>query len=153
MQDDNRWERFRFNILRLPSTRTPVHVERRAREVHTAWLELGAERKAFERDKRIWLDSAPRRLDPVRPFCFVLERMKRKWRQADRRADRSGFPVQRTVGSAKARDDWFRLLSAVLCDDEVIRVRHRYHDGPAILMSESRFRALETGAGLSPAER
>jgi len=80
MQNDERRERFRFNILRLPSTRTTVLVERRAREVHAAWLDLRAERKALERDKRIWLDSAPRRLDPERPFCFVLTRMKRKWR-------------------------------------------------------------------------
>ena len=85
MQNDERRERFRFNILRLPSTRTTVLVERRAREVHAAWLELRAERKTLERDKRVWLDSAPRRLNPVRPFCFVLTRMKRKWREADRR--------------------------------------------------------------------
>lgn len=107
---------------------------------------MQAERKAFEKDKRAWLGSAPQRLNPARPFCFVLDRMKRRWREADRNADRSGFPVHRTVGSTRARDDWFRLLSAVLLDDQVIRVRHRYHDGPAILMSEARFRAVETAA-------
>lgn len=149
MRDDDRWERFRFNSLRFPSTRTAVRVEKRAQEVHAAWLELRAERKAFERDKRIWLAAAPRPLDPLRPFCFVLGRMKRKWREADRLADRSGFPAQRTIGSTQARDDWFRLLAAVLGDDEVIRVRHRYHDTPAILMSEARFRVLEKAAGLS----
>lgn len=147
MRDDKRRERFRLNILRRSSTCTPVQVERWAKEVHAAWLELVAEREAFERDKRNWLGSSPRRLDPVRPFCFVLYRMKRKWREADRRADRSGFPVHRTVGSTQARQDWFRLLSAVLCDNEMIRVRHRYHDEPAILMSESRFRRLERTKG------
>ncbi len=149
MRDDARWERFRFNTLRFPSRCTPVQVERRAREVFAAWLELRAGRKALDRDMRVWLDDAPRRLNPVRPFCFVLERMKRKWREADRSADLSGFPVHRTVGSTRAREDWFGLLSAVLLDDEVIRVRHRYHDGPAILISESRFRALEKATGSS----
>jgi hypothetical protein len=153
MQDDERRERFRFNTLRFPSRCTPVQVERRAREVFAAWLDLRAERKALDRDKRIWLDDAPRRLDPLRPFCFVLERMKRKWREADRRSDRSGLPVHRTVGSTRAREDWFGLLSAVLLDDDVIRVRHRSYDGPAVLMSESRFRALEKAAGPSRANQ
>jgi len=109
MQNDERRERFRFNILRLPSTRTTVLVERRAREVHAAWLELRVERKALER------------------------------------ASASGWTL--------LHEAWIRLLSEVPCGDEVIRVRHRYHDGPAILMSESRFRALEKAAGLSPVDQ
>lgn len=145
--DEEKWEQFRFKVLRYPSRCTPVQVERRAREVFAAWVELRAGRKALDRDRRIWRDDAPRRPNPARPFCFVLERMKRKWREADRSADRSGFPVHRTVGSTRARQDWFELLSAVLLEDEVIRVRHRYHDGPAVLISESRFRTLEKAAG------
>jgi len=72
-------------------------------------------------------------VDPARPFCFELDRMKRSWREADRSADRSGFPVHRTVGSSRARQDWFGLLSDVLCDDQVVRVRHRSQDEPALL--------------------
>ncbi len=147
MANDDGRERFRFHLRRLSSC-TPVQVEGRAREVFRAWLELRAERKALEREKRIWFESAPRRVDPVRPFCFELDRMKRNWRQADRSADRSGFPARRTVGSTRARQDWFGLLSVVLHDDEVVRVRHRYHDEPALLMRESRFRELEKTAGV-----
>lgn len=102
--------------------------------------------KALERDKRLWFESAPRRVDPERPFCFELDRMKRKWREADRSADRSGFPAHRTVGSTRARQDWFALLSVVLRDDEVVRIRHRRHDEPALLMRESGFRELEKAA-------
>ena len=102
----------------------------------------------LERDKRLWFESTPRRVDPERPFCFELERMKRKWRQADRSADRSGLPAHRTVGSTRARQDWFALLSAVLRDNEVVRVRHRCHDEPALLMRESRFRELEKAGGV-----
>lgn len=105
---------------------------------------MRAERRALERDKRAWFDASPRPVnDSERPFCFVLERMKLRWRKADRLADTDGRPVDRTVGSTRARQRWFDLLSAVLHSDEVIRVRHRYWDEPAILMRESRYRSLE----------
>jgi hypothetical protein len=145
MSNDHGTKHLRFHFLRHSSC-TPGQVERRAREVFRSWLKLREERKALERDRRIWLESAPRRVDPMRPFCFELDRMKRNWRDADRRADLSGFPAHRTVGSTRARADWFRLLSAVLLDDELIRVRHRYHDEPALLVLESRFRELEKAA-------
>ncbi|MEE9576423.1 MAG: hypothetical protein V3W35_03340 [Gemmatimonadota bacterium] len=148
MADDDGRERLRFHLLRLSSC-TTAQVERRAREVLRGWRKLRAERKALERDKRLWFESTPRRVDPERPFCFELDRMKRKWREADRSADRSGFPAHRTVGSSRARQDWLALLSVVLCDDEVVRVRHRCHDEPALLMRESRFRELEKAAGVS----
>lgn len=108
---------------------------------------MRAERRALERDKRAWFDASPRPVgDGNRPFCFVLERMKLKWRKADRLADAQGRPVDRTVGSTRARQQWFDLLTAVLHGDEVVRVRHRYWDEPAILMRESRYRSLEESA-------
>lgn len=138
-------ERMRFGFLRS-SNCAPVHIERRRVEVLRAWQRLREERRALERDKRIWFDASPRPVDPARPFCFVLERMKRKWREADRLADTSGRPVNRTVGSTRARQEWFVLLAAVLHGDEVIRVRHRYSDEPVVLLRESTYRDLEQRA-------
>lgn len=145
MSNDHGTKHLGFHFLRHSSC-TAVQVERRAREVFRSWLKLREERKVLERDRRIWFESSPRRVDPMRPFCFELDRMKRNWREADRSADLSGLPAHRTVGSTRAREDWFRLLSTVLLDDELIRVRHRYHDEPALLVRESRFRELENAA-------
>lgn len=143
MDIDDLRERMRFGFLRS-STCTPAQIERRRREVLRSWERLRAERRALERDKRAWFDASPRPVgDGNRPFCFVLERMKLKWRKADRLADAQGRPVDRAVGSTRARQQWFTLLSAVLHGDEVVRVRHRYWDEPAILMRESRYRSLE----------
>ena len=111
-----------------------------------SWLALRIERVALARDKRDWFGAAPRPVDPEHPFCFALDRMKRIWRERDRHADTSGFPVHRTIGSTNARIEWFRILTAVIENDEVIRVRHRYFDEPVILSRESRFRALERDA-------
>lgn len=143
MDIDDLRERMRFGFLRS-STCTPARIERRRREVLGSWERLRAERRALELDKRAWFDASPRPVDDAaRPFCFVLERMKLKWRKADRLADTEGRPVDRTVGSTRARQQWFDLLSTVLHGDQVIRVRHRYWDEPAVLMRESRYRALE----------
>lgn len=72
--------------------------------------------------------------------------MKIRWRRADDRRDRSGRPVDRTVGSTRARAQWFQLLQRVLGEDAVIRIRHTAHDDPAVLVRESRWRALEDRA-------
>jgi len=73
-KDDGR-ERRRCKLLR-PSTCTPAHVEGRAREGLRSWRELRAERKALERDKRLWFGSVSRRVDPQQPFCFELDRQR-----------------------------------------------------------------------------
>lgn len=72
--------------------------------------------------------------------------MRRTWRQADRANDRAGFPVHRTVGSTETRKNWSDILHSVIGDDHVIRIRHQHCDEPAILVTESRFRALERAA-------
>ncbi|MFQ5528992.1 MAG: hypothetical protein ACE5FP_01455 [Gemmatimonadota bacterium] len=71
--------------------------------------------------------------------------MRRTWRDADRAADLAGLAVHRTVGSTRARKEWFLLLSEAVNRDEVIRIRHKSYDEPAVLMRESRFRELERG--------
>lgn len=150
MDDDHEHERIRRNSLRFCKC-TPVHLERRRRELNRAWHAIQAARKRLARSKQIWFDDAPPPLSAERRFCFVLQRMKRKWREADRAADLSGFAAHRTVGSTKARRDWFLLLTQVLDDDDVIRIRHRSYDEPAVLIRESRFRELEGGVTGFPA--
>ncbi len=78
-----------------------------------------------------------------RRYCFHPYRMKIRWRKMDRRRDRSGRAVDHTVGSTNARGSWFQLLHRVIEDEEIVRIRHTLHDEPAILMQESRWRALE----------
>ncbi|MDH3297708.1 MAG: hypothetical protein OEM23_02995 [Gemmatimonadota bacterium] len=79
--------------------------------------------------------------------------MKRTWRDADRAADLTGQAVHRTVGSSDARNEWFPLLLRVLSRDEVIRIRHRSYDEPAVLMRESTFRNLERAADSTTSPR
>jgi hypothetical protein len=69
--------------------------------------------------------------------------MKRRWREQDRTADRQGLAANATIGSTKARRTWFGLMTTVIRDDHVIRIRHRYFDEPVLLVRESRFRDLE----------
>jgi hypothetical protein len=78
-----------------------------------------------------------------RRYCFHPYRMKVRWRMMDRRRDRAGRAVDRTVGSTNARARWFQLLHRVIEDEQIVRIRHTAHDEPAILMHESRWRALE----------
>ncbi|MCL7978715.1 MAG: hypothetical protein M8865_02365 [marine benthic group bacterium] len=113
------------------------------RDLIDSWEKLERERAAFERQKQIWFNDSPRPVDASRPFCFVATRMKRTWREHDRAADRRGLTVNATVGSTNARKTWFELLSSVIGDDHVIRIRHRYFDEPVLLLRESRFRDLE----------
>ena len=142
MGDYDRHERIRSNRL-YSCDCTPVHLERRRRELHRAWRAIHGARKRLAHSKQIWFDDAPPPLSVERAFCFVLRRMKRKWREADRAADLSGSAVHRTVGSTQARRDWFPLLARVLTNDDVIRIRHQLYDEPAVLIRESRFRELE----------
>jgi hypothetical protein len=80
------------------------------------------------------------------PFCFVRGRMKHIWRRADHSADGRGRPVDGTIGASRARRYWSDLLSEVLLTDAVYRVRNRNSDAPVVMMSESRYRALEAAA-------
>ena len=114
--------------------------------VYESWCRVREARVHLERAKRNWYDDSPRPVDRGRPFCFVLRRMRRTWREADRANDRAGFPVHRTVGSTDARRNWSDVLGGVIRADEVIRIRHQHDDEPAILIRESRFRALERAA-------
>lgn len=140
------WRPSRFSRLRS-SNRTHVQVERAARIVYRSWARVCDAKKHLERAKRNWYDDSPRPIvDPGRPFCFVLRRMKRSWRDADRRNDLSGFAVHRTVGASEARQNWSEVLNGVLDDDEVVRIRHQHADEPAVLITEARFRALEGSA-------
>lgn len=143
MAEYQRFERYRFSSF---SNCTPVQLEKRARQLRRAWRALHQARSRLARDKRLWLGAAPRPSDPARPFCFVLRRMKRTWRDADRAADLAGLAVHRTVGSTDARKEWFLILSRTLDRDEVVRIRHRSHDEPVVIMRESRFRTLERAA-------
>jgi hypothetical protein len=145
MNNKYRWERIRINRLRS-SKCTHVQLEKTKRMVYESWCRVREARIHLERAKRNWYDDAPRPVDHGRPFCFVLRRMRRTWRQADRANDRAGFPVHRTVGSTETRRHWSAILGAVIANDEVIRIRHQHCDEPAILVSESRFRALERAA-------
>lgn len=140
------WRPSRFSRL-LSSNCTRVRIERIARIVYRSWARVCAAKKHLERAKRHWYDGSPRPVvDPGRPFCFVLRRMRRTWRDADRRNDLIGFPVNRTVGATETRRNWSEVLHRVLEDDEVVRIRHQYADEPAILITEARFRALERTA-------
>lgn len=78
-----------------------------------------------------------------RRYCFHPYRMKIRWREMDRRRDRSGRTVDRTIGSTRARRVWFQLLHRVIGRGEIVRIRHTAHDEPAVLLRESRWRALE----------
>jgi hypothetical protein len=135
-------EQLRYEFLRLSSC-TPAQLERARRQLYRSWSALRQERAALETDRRIWFGDSPRPVDPERPFCFVPYRMKRSWRERDRSADETGFPVHETIGSTNARREWFGLLTGVIAEDRVVRIRHRYCDEPAILLRESRFRDLE----------
>lgn len=139
------WERLRINRLRS-SRCTHVQLEKTKRMVYESWLRVREARIHLERAKRNWYDDSPRPVNRGRPFCFVLRRMRRTWRQADRANDCAGFPVHRTVGSTETRRNWSEILHAVMGDDHVIRIRHQNCDQPAILITESRFRALERAA-------
>lgn len=101
----------------------------------------------------------PRRDDPIglppdglstRPdqggYCYVLRRMRRSWREADRRADREGRPADLTIGSTRTRRNWSEVLYRVMDEGAVIRIRHHYVDEPALLVPESLFRSLEASA-------
>lgn len=79
--------------------------------------------------------------------CFAGRRMKPRWRELDRRRDAAGTPADLTVGSSQARDEWFPLLIGVLERDVLLRIRHRDHDEPVLLLREDRFRRLEELAG------
>ena len=140
-----RWERLRTNRLRS-SKCTHVQLEKTKRMVYESWLRVREARIHLERAKRNWYDDSPRLVNRGRPFCFVLRRMRRTWRQADRANDRAGFPVHRTVGSSETRRNWAEILHSVIGEDHVIRIRHQHRDEPAILITESRFRALERAA-------
>ncbi|HSM09189.1 MAG TPA: hypothetical protein VLA33_09260 [Gemmatimonadota bacterium] len=140
------WRPSRFSRLRSSSC-TRVQVERAARIVYRSWARVCEAKKHLERAKHDWYDDSPRPIvDRGRPFCFVLRRMKRSWRDADRRNDLSGFAVNRTVGASEARRNWSGILNGVISNDQVVRIRHQHADEPAILITEARFRALETGA-------
>lgn len=118
-----------------------------ARIVYRSWDRVCAAKKHLDRAKRHWYDGSPRPVvDPGRPFCFVLRRMRRSWRDADRLNDVTGLAVHRTVGASETRRHWSEVLRRVLDDDEVIRIRHQHADEPAILITEARFRALERTA-------
>lgn len=145
MRDEHRWEPILFNRLRS-SRCTHVHIEKAARRLYRSWNRVRAARLSLERAKRNWYGAAPRPVDPGRPFCFVLRRMKRTWREADRANDLSGIAAHRTIGATEARRSWSSVLRAIMRDDEVIRIRHQHCDEPAILISESRFRELERAA-------
>lgn len=79
-------------------------------------------------------------------YCFHPYRMKRRWREADRAADARGRPADRTLGSTEARSRWFAVLGEVLERDRIVRVRHTSYDGPALIVSEARYRELERRA-------
>lgn len=81
------------------------------------------------------------------PFCFARGRMKIRWREADRCSDREGRPADETVGATSARRDWARILRSTIVHGELVRIRHQYHDEPALLVPESVFRSLERRAG------
>lgn len=83
------------------------------------------------------------------PYCFTTRRMRRTWRQADRRADRNGRAADLTVGTTRARKNWFSLFSAAVSDGALIRIRHTRYDEPAVLLSEAQFRRLERAARAS----
>lgn len=140
------YDRYRQTGLHYASSSkcTPVHLEGRRQQLNRAWRAIHAARKRLARSKQIWFDNAPRPVIPRnQPFCFVLRRMRRTWREADRVADLSGLAVDRTIGSTDARKAWFPLLTRVLVDDDVIRIRHRSFDDPVVLITESRFRQME----------
>lgn len=80
------------------------------------------------------------------PFCFARRRMKIRWREADRRSDREGRPADETVGATSARRAWARILRSTIVHGALVRIRHQYHDEPALLVSESVFRNLERRA-------
>lgn len=142
MTEETRFEWIRFHRLRSSSC-THVQLEKAAQTVYRSWLRIRTARRHLQRAKRNWYDDAPRPVDRARPFCFVLRRMKRAWREADRRHDLAGFAAHRTLGATRARNNWSSTLAAVIADDQMIRIRHQYHDEPALLIRESRFRALE----------
>jgi len=72
--------------------------------------------------------------------------MKHIWRRADHSADGRGRPVDGTIGASRARRYWADLLGEVLLTDSVYRVRNRNSDAPVVMMTESRYRALEAAA-------
>lgn len=145
MRDDTGFEWIRFHRLQF-SSRTPVQLERAARHLRRSWARLREARESLQRAKRNWYEAAPRPIQPNRPFCFVIRRMKRSWRDADRARDRTGFPAHRTVGTTEVRRTWSTVLLDVVDRNRVIRIRHALRDEPALLVAESRFRELERAA-------
>lgn len=85
-------------------------------------------------------------LESSDPYCFTIRRMRRSWREADRRADREGEPVDLTIGATRARQHWYDLIYIVVEHGALVRVRNAKYDEPVIVMSESRFRRLERAA-------
>lgn len=79
-------------------------------------------------------------------YCYVLRRMRRSWREADRRSDREGRAADLTIGSTRTRRNWSEVLHRVMEEGAVIRIRHHYVDEPALLVPESAFRELEARA-------
>lgn len=148
MDSHDRAARRHIRWLRSSSC-TPVRLERRRRALIRGWQALIRERAALARDKEAWFrpDGSGDRRRPPRRFCFVLRRMKRTWREADRRNDSSGRRVGLTVGSSDARARWFDLLRRVLEGGELVRVRHQYFDEPVLLVREEHYRNLEAAAG------
>jgi len=145
MRDDMGFEWIRFHRLQF-SNRTPAQLEKAARHLRRSWARLREAREALQRARYNWYDASPRPVEPNRPFCFVIRRMRRTWRDADRAHDREGFPAHYTIGSTETRRTWSTVLLAVVDDDRVIRIRHALRDEPALLITESRFRALERAA-------
>lgn len=133
------------------STCTPVQVDSHRRALIRGWCELIRERLELAREKAAWFRPyGSEDATPGRRFCFVLGRMKWTWRRADRRRDTTGRPADLNVGSTDARKRWFELLRRVIEQGQLVRVRHRYFDGPALLMSEEHYRKLERAAGGDP---
>lgn len=151
MDVEERWRNIRWGLMNS-SRCTVAQLERRRKELLAEWARLKEERRALERERDIWLWDGPRPVPVERwPFCFVPGRMKRRWREADRANDRSGRPVDRTIGATATRRSWSEVLGSVIREDAVVRIRHRYDDEPALLVRESRFRELERAVREGPA--
>lgn len=133
------------------STCTPVHVDRHRRDLVRGWCELLREHADLARQKAAWFHPYGSKARwGERLFCFVPRRMKWKWRKADRHSDTTGRPADVTVGSTDARKRWFELLRRAIDRDQIVRVRHRYRDEPALLVSEEHYRSLERAADDDP---
>lgn len=112
-----------------------------------------------ERPRKPSVPPLPRRDDPIglpadglstRPddsgYGYVLLRMRRSWRKADRRFDSTGRPADLTIGSTRTRRNWSEVLHRVIAEGAIIRIRHRYVEEPALLVPENVFRDIEARA-------